>query len=433
VTGVSPCQMRITFENGERCEARLLYTDAWHDFAFIRLNLNEVEWELVEAKLGASFDLKEQDECCMIGNNDSEEYSIKFGVVTNLVINRGEFHSHAFQTSFDRTGGSSGSPIFDLSGRVTGLHMRGTDTTSIELRIEYIKDALEQIQKSGAQHFRRGMIGVELDLVRVSSVVKHCSFPKELVEELRLKWPEIKHVLTVERIVPHGKCSEILRPSDVIHKINGTLIGNNLYLFDKLVDERTGSSVDLVVFRNGVEMSFQVEVEDVESKKIRKFALFAGGVFHDLVPALRSRFCISGEGIFLTQVSKGSSLSELGGGSNKHPTSYVVILEEFCGHKTHSLEEFIDAVKKIGDKKDIYTLSRNHRSFSSALLATYISLDLKFEPLRIFIWDLDRLEWMEQGVLDGASTSLNIVNPVSSATSESEYDIASDEDESVSE
>lgn len=198
IAGNSPCQIHVTFENGERCEGRVLYVDNWHDFAFIKLSMEEVDWPLAEAKMGSSYELSEQQEVCLVGNNDNEEYSIKYGVVTNLAINRGDVHSDAFQTSFDRTGGSSGSPVFNDAGVVVGLHMSGTDTTSIELRIEYLKDALEQIRTVGLAKFKRGTIGIELDLGRISTVVKHCKFPKHLVEELRSKWSNIKHVLIVD-------------------------------------------------------------------------------------------------------------------------------------------------------------------------------------------------------------------------------------------
>jgi len=426
IAGVSPCQIKVTFENGERCEARILYTDDWHDFAFVKLSLEEVEWPLVEAKMGASFALREQQEVCMIGNNDCEEYSVKFGVVTSLAVNRGDNHSDSFQTSFDRTGGSSGSPVFNDHGVVVGLHMSGTDTTSIELRIEYLKDALEQIRRVGTEGFKRGTIGIELDLGRISTVVKHCKFPKPLVEELRSNWSEIKHVLTVDRTVPKGNSEKFLRPADVIYKINNTLIGNNLYLFDKLVDESVGSPVTLVVYRNGVEHSFQIEVQDVEKMKVRKFALFAGGVFHDLIPRLRSRFAIHSEGVFLGQVTKGSSLADLGEGTDEHPTGYIVVLEEFHGIKTRSLEEFISAVKEIGNTKDTYALSRNLRSFSAALLSSFVTLTLKFEPLRVFVWDTEKLEWMEQDTPDGPKP----LEQPSGSDSESDADDGTSKDDS---
>lgn len=396
VAGVSPAQVRCTFENGERCEARVFYTDAWHDFSFLKINMEEIDWPLSQAELATSFDLVEQQECFLIGNNDSEEYSIKFGVVTNLVINRGECHSAAFQTSFDRTGGSSGSPVFDSRGRVVGIHTAGTDTTSIELRIDYLKDALAQLQTSTQAQIIRGTIGIELDLFRISSAVKHLEYPKEVVEQLKARWPDIKHVLSVDRTVPNGPVDRLLRPGDIVHSLNGELIGSNLYLFDKLVDSKTSSQVELVVWRNGAKLTFNVPVDSAEASKITKFALFAGGVFHDLTPMLRSRFMITGPGLYLTQVSKGSCLSDLGEGSAKHPTSFVVVVEEICGMTTNCLDDFIAAVNKLGVKKHINVLSRNLRSFSSALLVSCISLDLKFEPLRVFEWDRSKMEWIEQ-------------------------------------
>lgn len=412
VSGLSPCQLRVAFENGERCGGRVLLVDAWHDFAFIKIDMKEVDWPLTPVTFGESFTMKEQEECCLIGNNDSEEYSVKFGVVTNLAINRGDCHTHAFQTSFDRTGGSSGSPVFNAHGKMVGLHMRGTDTTSIELRVEYIKDALEQIR---AGVVRRGTIGVELDLVRLSNVVKHCDFPKSKLRELRFNWSTAKHIVAVDRTVPLGSSELLLRPADVIWKVNDILIGNNLYLFDRIVDQNVGRDVKLTIVRNGKEHTIEVAVEDVEALKVRKFALFAGGIFHDITPALRSKFNILAHGTFLNQVSPGSCLSDLGDGTAKHPESYVVVIEELCGVKTPTLEHFIEAVRQLGSKKEVYALTRNLRSFSSALLAKFISLDLKFEPLRIFNWDDELLEWIEEDKLAGID-ALSIVPATATAT-----------------
>lgn len=82
-----------------------------NDFSLYKFDPSQLDFEVSEVQLGSSFDLEEQTELILIGNNDGEEYSVKFGRVTNLHINRGDRHSYAFQASFDRTGGSSGSPV----------------------------------------------------------------------------------------------------------------------------------------------------------------------------------------------------------------------------------------------------------------------------------------------------------------------------------
>ena len=55
------------------------------------------------------------DDLLLIGNNDGADYTMKWGKVANLLrllpyeIDRGTY----IQTSFDRTGGSSGSPVLN--------------------------------------------------------------------------------------------------------------------------------------------------------------------------------------------------------------------------------------------------------------------------------------------------------------------------------
>jgi S1-C subfamily serine protease len=42
VAGTSPSQIKITFENGESTQARLLHYDAWHDFAFYKIEVEKL-------------------------------------------------------------------------------------------------------------------------------------------------------------------------------------------------------------------------------------------------------------------------------------------------------------------------------------------------------------------------------------------------------
>ena len=112
----------------------------------------------------------------LIGNNDKEEYSIKEGKVANLNVNKGNRHSSYIHTTFDRTGGSSGSPVWNTEGEVIAIHARGTDTSSFELPIEYLIDALSRIQNMSSIH--RGEIGVDLELISIGEAIKHFRLPE---------------------------------------------------------------------------------------------------------------------------------------------------------------------------------------------------------------------------------------------------------------
>ena len=117
VTGSSPSYVKINFYNGSFTEAKMLYYDPTHDFGFYKIDPDEVLFELQAVQLGSWRDLALGDELLLIGNNEKEEYSIKFGTVANLNVNKGDRHSSYIHTTFDRTGGSSGSPCLEHKGR----------------------------------------------------------------------------------------------------------------------------------------------------------------------------------------------------------------------------------------------------------------------------------------------------------------------------
>ena len=121
----APSYVKINFHDGSFTEAQILYYDPTHDFGFYQIDPAEVEFELQAVELGEWDSLSLGDELLLIGNNEKEEYSIKFGTVANLNVNKGDRHSSYIHTTFDRTGGSSGSPVWNTAGQVIAIHARG--------------------------------------------------------------------------------------------------------------------------------------------------------------------------------------------------------------------------------------------------------------------------------------------------------------------
>lgn len=63
--------------------------------------------------------------------------------------------------------------------------------------------------------------------------------------------------------------------------MNDQLIGDNMYLFDKIVDQWVGGFVTCTFFRCGKQMTLKIQVRDaIKENKIQRFALLAGGVRH---------------------------------------------------------------------------------------------------------------------------------------------------------
>ena len=391
VTGSSQSYVKINFYDGSFTEAEVLYYDPTHDFGFYRINPEEVQFELKVVRLGSWHNLELGNELLLIGNNEKEEYSIKFGTVANLNVNKGDRHSSYIHTTFDRTGGSSGSPVWNTEGEVIALHARGTDTSSFELPIDYLTDTLTKIQNHTP--IQRGEIGVDLELISIGEAIKHFRLPESSRAEIGPSETGTPKVIQIESILPRTTGEKYLRASDIIYRINGKLIQDGLYTFDAMLNENVGQHITLDIYRNGQGMTVEVPVEDLELKKVRRFVRFAGSIFHDITPNLRRMLYFEADGVYLPHADAGSSFSRVGM-RERNGNSKVVILE-INGQPIQRLEDYIAACKGIFDGQHTYVVIRDFNLFDSSPTPKSLTVNLKFGPLQVFSWNEGTLDWEE--------------------------------------
>jgi S1-C subfamily serine protease len=402
VVGTSPALLRVTFHDGESTTARLLHYDAWHDFALIELERDaDARWTASAAELGDSFALRDQQELFLVGSNEGQEQSVKFGRVTSLVVNKGKRHSAAIQTSFDRTGGSSGSPVFDADGRVVAMHTSGTNTTSFELRIEYVRDALKQLLGSG--RVRRGEVGLELDLIPVAEARRAARLPDEVAERIAAASGERKQAVQVAYVLAGSPAAGRIRPGDLLVEVDGELVAGDLYGVDRAFDARVGGSAHVVVYRHGARVEHDLPVADAERGKVLRFVLFAGGVFHELTPELRRCIDFAGPGVFLSSAAAGTSMGDLGDNLYEdYPDSRFTVVEEVDGTPTPDLGSFLVVARRLQDGDEVQVILRDFTSTPKSEVRR-VTLDLSFEPLRAYRLDRAARTWAEEPAAETAA------------------------------
>ena len=394
VTGKSPSYVKINFYDGSFTQAKVLYYDPTHDFGFYQIDPASVKFELHAVKTDSWRNLSLGDELLLIGNNEKEEYSIKFGTVANLNVNKGSRHSTYIHTTFDRTGGSSGSPVWNTNGEVVAIHARGTDTSSFELPIDYLLDTLVLLQEKTSIH--RGEIGVDLELISIGEAIQHFGLPETVRDEMEPSSSGTPKVIQIESIVPRSTGTDTLRASDIIYRINGQLIGDDLYEFDKVLNGSVNGDVGLDIYRHGKSMGISLPVEDLEQKKVQRFVRFAGSIFHDITPQLRRLLYYEGDGVYMPNADAGSSFSRTGQ-RERNGNSKVVILE-INGREIQDLDAFIDACQEISDGQHTYVVIRDFNLFDSSPTPKSATVNLKYGPLEIFAWNVTTLEWENEMV-----------------------------------
>ena len=390
VTGSSPAFIKVNFFDGSFTEARVLYYDAVHDFGFLKIDPDNVDLKLQEVRFGSWKKLKVGDEVLLVGNNGREEYSIKFGAVANLNVQKGDYYSSYIHTTFDRAGGSSGSPVWNTKGQVVGIHARGNQTSSFELPIEYLKDALKKILSGNA--VVRGGIGVELKLLPIGEAVRHFNLPESVRPKRRDSENSVPKIIQVEAVIPGSPADNVIRPGDLIYRINRQVIKDDLYFFDVTLNRKVGRTVIFELYRNGIKKEVSLTVQDLEKNKIRRFVRFAGGIFHDVKPRMRWYHDYSGNGVYLSYADRGSSASKLGH-CDKETQNMNVIIREIDGQPIRDLDDFIEVSKSFADGSHTFVLRQDMAYYQRAVKPCKFSLNLKYSPLERYDWNGDSLEW----------------------------------------
>ncbi len=391
VTGSGPSYVKINFFDGSFTEAKELYYDPTHDFGFYQVQPDEIDFSLQAVTLGSWRDLKLGEDVLLIGNNDKEEYSIKFGTVANLNVNKGDRHSTYIHTTFDRTGGSSGSPVWNTRGEVVAIHARGTDTSSFELPIDYVTDTLKRLQQG--LPVERGDVGIDAELISIGEAIKHFGLPATCAEEIGLSPAGPPKVIQIDSVVPHSTGDGILRASDILYRIDGELIRDDLYGLDAMLNQRVGQTVQLQVYRNGAPLQCEVPVENLEHQKVSEFLLFAGAVFHDITPRLRRVLYFDDEGVFMSFADPGSSFSRIG--QLARSGNAKVVVQEINGMPIRHLSDMVTACNQIQDGHHTYVVVRDFNLFDSSPTPKSLTLNLKFGPMKRFTWNPGSLDWSE--------------------------------------
>lgn len=381
VTSRSYPSIKITFIDGSSTEGKVLYYDYYHDFAFVQFDPSAVSATFKEATLGSSFDLKPQQSVFLIGNNEREEYSVKIGMVVNSRVNKGGRHSLTIHTSFDRTGGSSGSPVFTEQEKVVGIHFSGTNTSSFELPIEYILDSLAAIRKGKIP--QRGDIGLQLDYVNLDDTIKHVGISDHYRKVYKRRFPDASKLIHVRSVIPRSAAENLIKPGDIIWSVGDQLIGDNLYLFDKLVDQRLGQTIKLTILRREGKKVLELPVEDFEKQKTKRFVLFGGGTFQDITTEFRRGANYGGDGVVMSNVRLGSSFAALGWPQDGKTTARGVIIKELNGTGIRNLDDFITTAEAMKDGTHTTIIYQDFFNFNTSPHVVYTSVDLRFNPLRI--------------------------------------------------
>ncbi|HEY7152442.1 MAG TPA: trypsin-like peptidase domain-containing protein [Gemmataceae bacterium] len=224
ISGKADRRVTVILPDGRRLKAKTLGSNGDYDSGMIRIT-DEGDWPFVE--MGDSEKLKKGDWCLALGHPDGYKPGrspvLRLGRVLSL-------RKKTIRTDCALVGGDSGGPLFDLSGKVIGIHSRiGSGLSfNIHVPVDTYRETWDRLVKGEVWGPTRPYIGVIL-----TPDAKEC------------------RIAEVKKGSPAEKGG--LQPDDVVLRCDKKKIGDLEGLIDLIGRHKPGDELSLEV-RRGTEI-----------------------------------------------------------------------------------------------------------------------------------------------------------------------------------
>lgn len=250
-------RVRIALQTGVEYPAEVVGTDPSIDLALLKVDAQGAS--LPTVPLGDSEGLRVGEWVIAIGNPLDYEHTVTVGVVSakqrRVPIGRTDGGVVSFiQTDAAINFGNSGGPLIDSAGNVVGINTairraNYAEGIGFALPVNHARSVLDQLRERG--YVKRGYIGITMNQNGIDDAAR---------EYFRL--PDEFGVI-VDEVTADGPAKAAgLRDGDIIRKVDGKVVRDNLDLISKISSKQPGDAVNLEVFRNGRTLRMDATLAD---------------------------------------------------------------------------------------------------------------------------------------------------------------------------
>ena len=249
-------EVKIRLSDRRELTAKLVGSDEQSDVALLKVAATG----LPALRIGDSGSLKPGQWVVAIGSPFGLDHSVTAGIVS--AVGRANPYANQRYVPFIQTDvainrGNSGGPLLDTRGQVIGINSQifsnsgGYMGVSFAIPIDTAMGAVNQLKATG--RVKRGMLGIQMQP----------SITSELARAANL--PDTTGVM-IAAVTPDGPAEKAgLRSGDVIRSINGTRLMQRGDLPPIVGAMTPGTTVDLVVLRDGRERNIDVTLGALDS------------------------------------------------------------------------------------------------------------------------------------------------------------------------
>lgn len=341
-----PVTAQAIFLNREEVQLFPVYRDPVHDFGIYRYDPAKLKFiqpaELPLYPAGAVIGR----EIRVVGNDAGEQLSILAGTLARLDREAPEygygkyndFNTFYYQAASSTSGGSSGSPVIDIEGRVVALNAGGATgaASSFYLPLTAVTRALKYIDEG--KPVPRGTLETVFKYTPYDEL-RRLGLDPNTEARMRSAFPKLTGMLVVQDVQPGSGADGVLAPGDILVTIDAKPIPEFFSLEDVL-DNHVGQPISVETQRGRGTLRHSLDVQPLSAITADSYIEFGEAVVHTLSYQQARHFNVPIKGVYVA--NPGYVFGSAG-------IPRAALISSFNGKKVDNLAAFEAALGDLAD------------------------------------------------------------------------------------
>ena len=341
-----PVTAQAIFLNREEVQLYPIYRDPIHDFGIYHYDPAKLHFiqpaELPLYPQGAVIGR----EIRVVGNDAGEQLSILAGTLARLDREAPEygygkyndFNTFYYQAASSTSGGSSGSPVIDIEGRVVALNAGGATgaASSFYLPLTAVVRALKYLEVG--KPVPRGTLETVFKYTPYDEL-KRLGLNAGTEASMRKAYPKLTGMLVVDDVQPGSGADGILAPGDILVAIDGKPIPE-FFALEDVLDNHVDRRVKVEVQRGSQTLTHDLDVQSLSAITPDEYIEFGEAVVHTLSYQQARHFNVPIKGVYIA--NPGYVFGAAG-------IPRAALISSFNGKKVETLADFAAALSELAD------------------------------------------------------------------------------------